>query len=102
MSPYRVYLAGPISGIEQGNEPAFRAAAAEIECNLHATAIVPHDLYKPDHQCPALVWCRAMARCLDALEAVDAVYFLPGWHLSPGARRELGEANRLGKRLIFA
>ncbi len=99
---YRIYVAGPISGHELGNEPAFRVAAAWISATLCAEPIVPHDLYRPPFsECPCITWCKAMTRCLDAIKAADAVYFLPGWHLSTGARRELVEANKAGKRLIF-
>jgi hypothetical protein len=99
---YRVYIAGPISGHADLNEPAFRSAAERIAARMGYETVVPHDLYSPaPGECSCLTWCKAMLACLDALTASDAVYFIEGWHLSPGARRELAEANRLGKRLIF-
>ena len=100
--PYKVYISGPISTHPADlNEPAFRQAAARVEALYQAAAIVPHDLYTPDSPCRCVVWCRAMVADLDALELCDAVYFILGWHLSTGARRELVEANKRGLRLIF-
>jgi len=103
VTQYVIYLAGPITGKAYDNEPEFRNHAALVAKEYQASVIVPHDLYRPPQgQCSCLTWCRAMLKCLDTIARVDAVYFLPGWHLSAGARRELVAANRAGKRLIFA
>lgn len=96
-----IYISGPISKCAKLNEQAFRDAAEYIQRTLKVMTICPHDLYRPDSHCPCLVWCSAMVVDLDAMAKCDAVYFLAGWHLSTGARRELVEAVRLGLQLIF-
>lgn len=99
--PYKIYISGPISGYADLNEPAFRQAAARVEALHKAEAVIPHDLYAPDSDCRCMVWCRAMIADLTEMETCDAVYFILGWHMSTGARRELVEANKRGIRLIF-
>ena len=101
----RVYIAGPISGIDDDNRPAFEEARRHVESIACFRAIVPHDLYRPtaeERQCPALIWCRAMCACLPHLERAQYVYMLDGWERSRGARRELARAREMGKVVVFA
>lgn len=99
--PYKIYISGPISGHADLNEPAFRQAAAKVEAEHKAEAVIPHDLYTPDSDCRCVVWCRAMVIDLNEIEKCDAIYFLDNWHKSTGARRELIHANAHGLRLIL-
>jgi len=84
----KIYIAGPVSGIPLYNLPAFQEARRLLESS-GVECVIPHDIYQPsDSKCPAVIWCEAMLKCLPALESCDAVFFLPGWELSPGSRRE--------------
>lgn len=101
----RLYLAGPMSGIEQFNFPAFYEAAATLR-------EVGHDIVSPaemdatdgidgealaseagDPKGLSLTWGQLLARDVlligDETEAaIDGIVFLPGWIASRGARLE--------------
>ena len=78
----RIYLSGPMSGIEDNNRPAFRAAAVELRG-------MGHEVYNPaDHGLTLsyreyltmdMVWIGRKA---------EAIAMLPGWLSSPGAQAE--------------
>lgn len=101
----RLYLAGPMSGIEQFNFPAFYDAAEKLRA-------AGHDIVSPaemdaddgideeamssedgDATKLSLTWAQLLARDVmilgDETEvAVDGIVFLPGWIASRGARLE--------------
>ena len=79
----RVYIAGPMTGIEFLNFPAFHAAAATLR-ELGYTVINPAEL-NPDH---AAKWLDCMRRDIAELVTCDAVALLPGWEKSHGASIE--------------
>lgn len=78
----RVYIAGPVTGVPQLNEPAFREMAAALE-RQGFEAVVPHDLVAADASHD-----EAMSLCLAALAECDYAVFLRGWGLSAGCREE--------------
>lgn len=91
----RIYISGPISGIPNGNRPAFRRAQNTINALPGCTAINPHDLApiaewekgfwnKPE----AEQYAAYMRVCATNLMLCDAVVMLPGWRRSPGANTE--------------
>lgn len=88
--PMRIYIAGPMSGIEGLNHPAFHAAAARLR---HAGFVVENA-----EPCPNPTWDDWMVLSLDQLARCDGVALLPGWSLSRGAGIEFSEALRAGKR----
>lgn len=107
-----IYIAGPMSGHDDLNEPAFRAAAAEWEA-LGWRAIVPHDVapYEHDRDCPPVYGdrvaggshdggCYLRADLLDLLVA-DAAHFLCGWQESRGARVEHAVAEAVGLKRSY-
>jgi hypothetical protein len=85
----KLYIAGPMTGIEDFNFPAFNKAADE----LHAAGYQVLHTAHPDNLEPEKVkstsweqWLRkAIARMMDA----DAIALLPGWQASKGARLEV-------------
>lgn len=87
----RAYVIGPVTGIEEGNRPAFEAARAEIRTEgLEVT--VPHDLIPADasHE-------RAMRMSIGwMLREADVVAVLPGWESSDGASLEYAVAAACG------
>ena len=107
-----VYIAGPMRGIKQFNFPAFRAAAKFLR-SIGRIVVSPaeHDEEAgfDFSQCDgtedlaalgfdlkeALMWdLRAVAKC-------DAIFLLPGWDNSKGAKAELALAEALGKDVIL-
>jgi hypothetical protein len=108
----RIYIAGPISGFPERNEPAFRRAARELARRGHVP-VVPLDIkpwsHPTDVPCPdgynvedghsSACWLRADLRVL--LEC-HAVYMLAGWERSQGASIEHRVAVTCGLQLYYA
>lgn len=92
-----VYIAGPIKGYEDQNEPAFRAAATLAE-GLGLIPVIPHTIPPVPHEgeCAALYGeeheghdhgCYLRAG-IGQLVGCGLVWMLPGWGKSRGARIE--------------
>jgi hypothetical protein len=107
------YVCGPISGHPNGNEPAFRQAAAYLKTR-DRVPVVPHDLAPLGHEgpCPLshvaqttgdhAVACYLRADLIHMLIYCDEVYVLPGWERSVGARLEIQVAATCGMPIEFA
>jgi hypothetical protein len=79
-----VYISGPITGIPEGNRPAFAAMAARLTAGGWRV-INPHDL------CDShliLSWEEYMRQDLAALLTCTHIVMLEGWEQSRGARLE--------------
>jgi hypothetical protein len=79
----RLYIAGPMTGIEALNFPAFHAEAARLR-GLGFEVVNPAEV-NPD---PNAEWDDCMFADLRELSACDAIVMLPGWESSYGARIE--------------
>jgi nucleoside 2-deoxyribosyltransferase len=89
----KVYISGPITGKENGNRAAFKAAAdALIEKGL--TPINPHDVGDEIQGSPS--WLDFMKVDIKAMLDADAVFVLPGWRESRGAMVEVRLSEMLG------
>jgi hypothetical protein len=107
------YVCGPISGYAQANEPVFRQAAEYLKTR-DQVPVVPHDLPPMEHEgpCPRShtavttgehgVACYLRADLVHLLLYCDAVYVLPGWEASVGARLEVMVATSCGIPVTFA
>lgn len=87
----KVYISGPISGIEDHNRPAFNSAAALLHSWGHE-AVNPLEI-------PAgsgASWIDYMRADIAAMMACDALFALPGWQSSRGACIEVQLAQSLG------
>lgn len=82
----RVYISGPMRGLPDLNYTAFTVAALDLRYQGHEV-VNPHELEKPDE--PLL---QIIERDIDALLTCDAIYMLPGWQNSIGARAEFALA----------
>src|SRR5471032_2720865 len=85
----KVYIAGPMTGLPQFNRPAFLQAALNLSFEKHVPlnpAILPDGLTEADY----------MAVGLAMLQRAEAIYLLPGWQNSAGARAEHALAVKLG------
>lgn len=84
-----VYIAGPITGHENGNREAFFGAEQLLKQQGHIV-LNPHCL-------PAgLTEFQYMDICLAMLRSSDAIYLLDGWQNSSGAIVEFELAKKLG------
>lgn len=87
----RVYLAGPMTGHENHNFPAFHAAAERLRgSGLEVVNPADHGLVS------GLGWSDYMRWDLVKLAGCHAVYVLPGWEKSKGASLEVSIARALG------
>lgn len=87
-----IYIAGPITGIEDYWE-AFDKAERELTASgwvVLNPSVLPQGL-KPEAYMPI---------CLAMVSAADAMVMLPGWTNSQGARIEYSYAVNLGKRVF--
>lgn len=84
-----VYIAGPITGHENGNREAFFGAEQLLKQQGHIV-LNPHCL-------PAgLTEFQYMDICLAMLRSADAIYLLDDWQNSSGATVEFELAKKLG------
>lgn len=93
------YLAGPMTGIEAFNFPAFVTAARELtDLGLrsirHTAQGTPPDLDEAEP------WGNYLRVALRKMLGCDAVVVLPGWRESKGARLEVHVALELGMPVV--
>jgi hypothetical protein len=93
----RLYLAGPMTGFEDFNFPAFNKMAA----NLRALGYIVEN--PAEHGVVANVaWADYIAYDLTHLGLCDQVAVLPGWENSKGASLEVHIARELGMPVVNA
>lgn len=93
----RIYVAGPMTGIEEFNFPAFHAAAEM----LRNSGWVVENPAEHGLVCGA-EWADYLAYDLTRIGLCGSVYLLPGWENSKGAQLEVLIAERLGMQIINA
>lgn len=93
----RVYVAGPMTGIENFNYPAFNAVAEQLRAQ-------GYEVENPaDHGIvEGAVWADYMAYDLTRLGLCGTIALLPNWERSQGARLEVLIAERLGMTVVNA
>ena len=93
----RVYVAGPMTGIEDFNYPAFNAVADQLR-------VQGYEVENPaDHGIvEGAQWADYMAYDLTRLGLCGKVAVLPGWENSKGARLEVHIARELGMKVVNA
>jgi hypothetical protein len=90
-----IYIAGPMTGYENYNFPAFDRAKNHLRmCDyetIHSPADMDRELgIEPDTNgdIENFDYRAAIKRCCKAVCESDAIYMLSGWELSKGARME--------------
>lgn len=86
----KLYIAGPISGIPDGNRPAFAKAALELEESGY-TVVNPATL-----EVEGWTWAQYLRHDLPLMLKCEGVALLPGWQDSKGASLEYLVASDLG------
>ncbi|QLO98124.1 DUF4406 domain-containing protein [Enterobacter hormaechei] len=90
----KIYIAGPMSGLDEFNRPEFMFTAARLTGQGHV-ALNPAVL--PD----GLTQAQYMDICLAMLRCAHAIYLLDGWEKSAGARAEKALAEKLRLEIIY-
>lgn len=93
----RLYLAGPMTGLEDFNFPAFNAMAAKLRARGYQVENPAEHGVVDDAD-----WADYMAYDLTRLGLCGMVAVLPGWENSKGARLEVHIARELGMRVVNA
>ena len=90
----KVYIAGPMTGHDDHNHPAF-----------HDTAVVwrelGHIVLNPAMNPIGLTFDEYMHIDLAMVDICDMVIFLQGWEQSKGAQLEHAHAKKLGKGIAY-
>lgn len=94
---YHTYIAGPMTGIEDFNFPAFNAMAARLR-NAGYAVINPAEL---DGEDTSQAWDYYLRRDLTELAKCCRVVLLPGWAKSKGASLEHHIAKTLEMDIIY-
>ena len=93
----RVYVAGPMTGIADFNFPAFNAAAEALRLEGYIVENpASHGVVE------GAEWADYLAYDLTRLGLCNAIYLLPGWECSKGARLEFLIAEQLGMTVMRA
>lgn len=97
----RIYLAGPMTGIENHNFPAFDAARDWLRNTLKWVVISPADMSREfgidgSREVTPEEWRECMKDDIGAILRSHALVVLPGWQGSRGARREILIAQTIG------
>lgn len=87
----KVYISGPITGIDFGNRFAFSCARSALELCGHEV-VDPSEVQLDDEAS----WADYMKADLKLLLDCDFIYMLEGWENSRGARLERELAENLG------
>jgi hypothetical protein len=94
---HRLYLAGPMTGFEDFNFPAFNKMAADLRARGYLVE------NPAEHGVVAgAEWADYMAYDLTRLGLCGQVAVLPGWENSKGARLEVHIARKLGMPVVNA
>jgi hypothetical protein len=90
VAPMRIYIAGPMTGIEDYNLPAFAAAALELDA-------LGYQAVNPGHRgvIDGYTWQDYLRDALQLLLTCEGVALLDGWENSRGATLEKHVADAL-------
>lgn len=90
----RVYLSGPMTGLEHFNAPLFHEAAKELR-DMGYMVSNPAEIPNCDS------WLGYMRLAVAQLVTCDAVLLLPEWEFARSARIELSLAHDLGLLCVY-
>ena len=96
MQRNNIYISGPMTGIRDYNRPLFKGVAESL-MEIGYDVFNPADSGLPEH----LQWSEYLRHDIASLMKCDAIYMLPGWEKSRGARLEHHIASELSMRIYY-
>lgn len=109
MAAAKIYIAGPMTGLPEHNFPAFRAAAKMLR-EEGWEVISPAEMQTADQMAEVArlgaaykdsdTYRACMRRDLRVVLDCDAIWLLPGWEASSGARIEHAVAATIGLDIL--
>lgn len=100
----KIYIAGPMSGYDNFNYPAFHKAADELRelgCSVESPAEYEGRPLMPPTKEDAKPHSYYMREALEKLMQCDAILMLKGWKKSEGACLELSIAQALDMAIYY-
>lgn len=94
----KIYISGPMTGHPEWGYPAFHAAEERLRGAGWEQVVNPATNFEGRTDLPRSVY---MAKDVGQLLDCHAVFMLPGWQNSKGARLELALALELGMEVVF-
>ena len=92
----KLYVSGPMSGIENNNFGAFNAAARKLR-DLGHIVVNPAEFDLDPEYC----WSDYLRQDIKAMLDCDGIYLLRGWEKSQGSNLEQHIAHRLDMLIVF-
>lgn len=93
----RIYISGPMSGINRFNFPLFNRTAVRLR-NMRWEVVNPVEVNPDTSTC----WLDCIAADLKAMVDCTAICLLPGWEKSFGAQIEHLAAQKMGMTVYLA
>ena len=93
----KIYISGKVTGLPKGR---VKKKFKDAEEWLRLEGFIPVNPTVMEDN-PGLDYEDYMHVCLAMLDVCDAIYMLPDWGDSPGARRELKHAELEGKEIMW-
>lgn len=106
----KIYIAGPMTGIQDWNYPAFFQAEATLRLRGHdpinpartdGETLADALTHAGSPDAPKHPWSYYLRRDINHVAEADAICLLPGWQKSKGARLEVTLATALGLPLYI-
>jgi hypothetical protein len=88
----KLYLSGPMTGVQDYNFPKFNYVSKKIRANHTYEVVNPAQEFDGRQDLPRALYMR---KDLETLLTVDGIVMLDGWQHSRGARLELAIAKEL-------
>lgn len=106
MKPRKIYIAGPMTGLPGFNYAAFDKAAAKLRAEGIWEVVSPAEIGNRYGDPEAInadpkLLAAVVAAETHALAECEAIYLLPCWNKSAGARRELAQAIENGADIFL-
>jgi hypothetical protein len=94
----KLYIAGPMTGLDDHNFPAFHAAAHSLRNAGYETIHTANPENLEPEKVKSTTWEQWLRKAIAVMMEADAIALLPGWQASRGARLEVMVGLEVGMR----